>query len=183
MLPGKKAAAASAKATAPKNIVLKKEYLSINDKSTENQIVRITARGAHINFSSDIKRRWIVKRDQCRDEYIALTGKNVLGYGGLDHIYLISPIKVGLWLTSRQIRQKIKSLKRKIPKLSIEQLGEDEAVVSVPIAKLDNLCNVVRARRRRQLSTSEKERLRRVNPFLRGKRTPIITGGNAPKIA
>ena len=121
----------------------------------------------HLHFSDDIKKRWIVKKDSCGDEYIALNGTKALGKGGIDHIYLISKKQAGLWITSRQIKQKIKNLRDKVPSLVIEQLGEDEAVVSAPICDLNKLCQAARAKKRKQLSNDQLQRLRAISPFLK----------------
>ena len=136
-----------------------------------------------LRFSDEVRNKWIVRRDQCGDEYIVLTGKKALGYGGHDHIYFISARRVGLWVTSKQVRQKIKSLQHKVPDLAVEQLGDDEAVLSAPLDHLELLCRAAKARRRRQLSETRKQHLRRISPFLRGKKPLIKLGANASQIA
>lgn len=125
------------------------------------------SRKVHLHFSDDIKKRWFVKKDSCGDEYIALNGKKALGKGGVDHIYLISEKRAGLWITSKQIKQKINNLKGKVSALVIEQLGKDEAVVSVPVEDLHNLCKAVKAKKHKHLNESQLQRLRAISPFLK----------------
>ena len=126
----------------------------------------------HLNFCDDIKKQWFVKRDECFDEFIALNGKNALGKVGFDHIYLISSGKAGLWLTGKQVNKKIKALREKVPSLMVEQLGDVEAVISVPIGDLDDLCKAVRAKKHKNLSESQLRRLKDNIPYLRSKIVP-----------
>lgn len=124
-----------------------------------------------LKFPGSIKKRWIVKRDANGDEYIRLNGRKALGKYGIDHIYLIDEKTVGLWLTSCQIKSRIKNLKIKVPNLRIEQLGDGEAVLSVSIDQVDNLCHAVKARQRRKVSEQERKRLQRISPFARKQKT------------
>ena len=140
------------------------------------------SRDVHLHFSDGIKKCWIVKRDSCGDEYIALNGKNALGKGGFDHIYLISEQLAGLWTTSRQLRQKINSLRSKVSSLAIEQIGDGEAVVSVPIGDLHTLCKAYRARKRKHLSESQLQRLQAISPFLRRTKGLVKTIPDASQI-
>lgn len=117
-------------------------------------------------FDDTVKDRWIIKRDDNHDHYIALNGKKALGQGGLDHIYLIGPDKLGLWITTRQIRGRIKVLTEKVPGLAIEMLGDGEALLSIGIEHLDKLCVAARAKARRHVSEAEKQRLRQISPFV-----------------
>lgn len=135
----------------------------------------------HLKFSDDIKRCWIVKKDECRDEYIGLNGKNALGKGGLDHIYLISEKKAGLWLTCHGMR-KISTLQSKVPSLVIEQMGSGEAVLSVPIEDLHSLCKAVGARKRKQLSEERLKQLKDNISQLRTKKTMVKSAVKAAKI-
>jgi hypothetical protein len=135
----------------------------------------------HLKFSDDIKKHWIVKKDECRDEFIALNGKNALGKGGLDHIYLIEEEKAGLWLTSQGLR-KITTLQNKVPSLAIEQMGNGEAVLSVPIEDLHNLCKAVGARKRQQLNEQRLEQLKNCANHARAQKTLIKSVVTAPKI-
>ncbi len=128
-------------------------------------------RGDHLpDFSDDIKKSWIVKRDECGDEYIALNGKNALGKGGLDHIYLISNNKADFWITGKQVGKKINNIQKRLPSIVIEQLGDGEAVLSVPICDLRKLCEVARAKKRKHLSEDQRQRLRDISPFIRSKK-------------
>jgi len=136
----------------------------------------------HLYFSDDTKKHWIVKRDECFNEHIALNRRTALGKGGLDHIYLISKNRAGLWGTAKQIKQKINTLRKKVPSLVIEQLGEDEAVVSVTIGNLDDLCKAARARKHKQLSESQLQRLKDNISYLRSKKTLVKIGPKAPEI-
>ncbi len=128
----------------------------------------------HLNFSDNVKKCWTVKHDNCFDEYLVLNGKNALGKGGLDHIYLISSNKAGLWLTGKQVKQKINTIQKKVPSLMIEQLGDGEAVLSVPFNDLHDLCEAVRARKRKQLSEEQIQKLRNNLPFQNIKKEILI---------
>ena len=112
-----------------------------------------------LTFSDEAKRRYVIRRDDCGDEYIALRGKKALGNGGLDHTYLIGPITMGLWITSGAIKSTVRRLQDKVPDLRIEQLGQDEAVLSAPVSQLDTLCGAANARVRQQLSGEQKRAL------------------------
>ena len=122
------------------------------------------------DFSDDIKKRWIVRRDKCGDEFIALNGRTALGKGGLDHIYLISESEAGLWITGVQVQQKIDTIQKKVPSLTIIQQGQGEAVVSVPVEDLDALCEAAGAKRRKRLSEEQRQRLRDISPFRKDKK-------------
>lgn len=135
----------------------------------------------HLKFSDEIKRFWIVKKDECRDEYIGLNGKNALGKGGLDHIYLISEKKAGLWLTCHGMR-KITTLQNKVPSLAIEQMGSGEAVLSVPIEDLHTLCKAIGARKRKQLSAERLKQLKDHANHARSKKNLIKSAVKAAKI-
>jgi hypothetical protein len=111
-----------------------------------------------IKFAVDIKSRYYIRRDGCRDEYIALRGSNALGRGRLDHIYLINADTLGLWFSSSQIRRTAKRLMAQVPGLNIEQLG-DAAVLSAPIDSVHQLCKAAGARARPQLSLDRIKRL------------------------
>lgn len=110
-------------------------------------------------FDDTVKRHYYIRRDECGAEYIALRGKRALGNGGLDHIYLISPYTLGLWITSKQINRTIEKLQSKVADLKVEQLGDDEAVLSVPLSQLDTLCQAAGARVRPQLTDIQKQKL------------------------
>lgn len=116
-------------------------------------------------FASDVRKCWLVRRDQNYDPYIVLNGKTALGNDGLDHLFIISESRVGVWLTSRQIKQKIAALQKKLLELRIEQLGDGEAVISADIIHLDELCRAVRARKRRRISEAERRRLKDISPL------------------
>ena len=141
------------------------------------------SREVRLHFSDDVKKCWIVKRNSCGDEYIALNGKKACGKGGLDHIYLISKKQAGLWVTSRQIKQKIDNLRDKVPALVIEQLGDGEAVVSVPVGDLHNLCGAVKARKHKHLSEDEVQRLKEISPFLKNQKSLVKPMSDASQIA
>ena len=133
-----------------------KEYQSSSSKSI------------HLpQFSQKIKSKWVVKRDERGDEFIRLNGKNALLNEGLDHIYLISEDLVGVWLTTRQIESRVRRLKKIVPGLTIQQLGDTEGVLSCSIEHLDDLCKAVGAQQRRTVSDETRERLRRINPQLK----------------
>ena len=83
----------------------------------------------------------------------------------MDHIYPISLNRVGLWITSWAINGTIKRLQSKISGLQIEQLGEDEAVLSAPVENLDDLCRAAKASKVRHLT--EEQRLRQVAKLAR----------------
>lgn len=114
-------------------------------------------------FSESIKKKWIVKRDEAGDEFIRLNGKQALLNEGIDHIYLISPERVGVWLTGRQL----KPIQRVIPGLKVEQCGEGEIILSCSIEHLDKLCIAVGVRKRRPVSDETRKRLRSISPFLK----------------
>ena len=117
-------------------------------------------------FNDSVKQHYYVRRDDCGDEYIALRGKKALGNGGLDHIYLINPETVGLWITSGAINSTIRRLQAKVSDLRLEQLGSGEAVLSAPLGQLDTLCRIAGARLRPQLSNDRKQRLaEQIKPF------------------
>jgi hypothetical protein len=119
-------------------------------------------------FPESVKRRYKVRRDSCGGEYIVLNGKGSLAKGdGLDHVYMLSGARVGAWLTSRQIAAKVQKLQKQVAGLRIEQFGHDEAVVSVPLNLLDDLCHAVNARSRRKVSDKERQRLQRISPIAR----------------
>jgi len=140
------------------------------------------SREVRLHFSNDIKKCWIVKRDSCGDEYIALNGKHALGKGGLDHIYLITEQRAGLWMTSRQLRQKINALRSKVSSLAIEQVGDSEAVVSVPISDLHTLCKAYGTRKRKHLSESQLQQLQAISPFFRRTKGLVKTIPDASQI-
>jgi len=124
-----------------------------------------------LTFSESVIHRYYAKRDNCGDEYIALRGKKSLRNGGLDHIYLINRETVGLWITSKQINRTIKKFQSKVPDLKIEQLGDGEAVLSVPLNNLDALCQAAGARTRPHLTDEQKKLLaERGKPFRFSKR-------------
>ena len=107
-------------------------------------------------LSNDVKRRWFVKRDECGDEFIRMNGRKALLNGGLDHVYLISSDRVGVWLTKRDIKR----ILGKVPGSQIEQAGSDEAIISCGIEHLELLCNIVGARRRPVYSDEQKTTMR-----------------------
>ncbi len=109
-------------------------------------------------FSDDIKSRWIVKRDEAGDEFIRLNGRKALLNGGLDHVYLISSDRVGVWLT-RQLSP-FNRLAKKVPTLKIEQSGNGESVLSCDIKHLDDLCEAVNAKRRHRLTDEQRAKKR-----------------------
>ena len=133
----------------------------------------------HLKFSDDIKKHWVVKRDKSFDEYIALNGKKALGKGGLDHIYLISEKQAGLWLTC-QIMRKITTLQSKVPSLTIIQQGDGEAILSVPIEDLHKLCQAVSARKRKELTEKQRQRLKERITTLRRKKSLVKPALNGP---
>lgn len=112
-----------------------------------------------LTFNDNVKDRYYVRRDQCGDEFIALRGAKALGNGGLDHIYLIGPNMVGLWITSGQINRTVHRLQLQVPDLKVEQLGDTEAVLSAPISSLFHLCKSAGARVRPRLSPERKKHL------------------------
>lgn len=112
-----------------------------------------------LTFSDEIRRCYFVRRDACSDEHIALRGSKAMGKGGLDHIYLIGPDKLGLWITRRNIESTVLRLMEKVPDLRVEQLGEKEAVLSAPLCRLDALCEAAGARVRRRMSDEGKSAL------------------------
>ena len=114
-----------------------------------------------IKFSGDVKQRYYVRRDDCGDEYIALRGKNALGHDGLDHLYMISVEKLGLWITSGAIKSTVRRLQTKVPDLRIEQLGQSEAVLSCPLNQLEPLCQAAGARVRPRYSEETLSRKRK----------------------
>jgi hypothetical protein len=148
------------------------------------------SRKGHLpDFSDEIKKHWIVRRDVCGDEYIALNGKNALGKKplrkgspGKDHIYLISKDRAGLWISGVQVQKKVNAIQKKVPSLMIEQIGDGEAVVSVPVNDLHELCKAARAKRRKQLTEDQRQRLRESNPIARMKKNRAKSALNVPKI-
>ena len=118
-----------------------------------------------LNFNDDVKRRYYVRRDDCGDErgdeYIALQGQKALGNGGLDHIYLVGPNKLGLWMTSATIKSTIRRLQNIVPDLRLEQFGDGEAVLSAPLSQLDTLCRAAKARMRPHYSEEALSRKRK----------------------
>ena len=146
------------------------------------QLIYLSSSGQKLKFGDDVKERWIVKRDECFDEYIALNGRNALGKGGMDHLYLISEKCVGLWVTAKYIKQKITALREKVSSLLVEQIGEDEAILSVPIGSLHALCKAARARKHKHLSESQLQRLKDSISHVRSKKTLVKTRSKAPKI-
>ena len=103
-------------------------------------------------FNDAVKQHRYVRRDETGVEYIALRGKKALGNGGLDHIYLITSDKLGLWITSGTINATIRRLQSKVSNLKGEQLGDGEAVLSAPLDQLENLCKAAGARVRPRYS-------------------------------
>ena len=135
----------------------------------------------HLKFSDDIKQHWIIRKDECRDEFIALNGRRALGKkSGLDHICLISPTKAGLWITGRH--SKIKGMQKQIPSLEIEQSGNGESVVSVPINDLHALCKAAGAKKRKRLTEEQRQRFRESCPFAKAKNKTAKPMPNASKI-
>ena len=116
-------------------------------------------------FSDAVKSRWKVRRDQNGAEYIVLNGRNSLARDGLGHAYMISGVRVGAWLASGRICSKVQKLRKSVVGLRIEMIGDTEAVVSVPTDRIDDLCNAVKARRRRTISDKERRRLQRISPL------------------
>ena len=133
-------------------------------------------------FSDAVKRRWKVRRDAGGQDYIVLNGRSALGKGGLDHIYLISEVRVGAWLTSPRIASKVNKLQKLIGGLRIEQFGDGEAVVSVGIEQIDDLCRAVNARKRRTVSDKERQRLRRISPIAKRQKSLTKSNVRKPKI-
>ena len=141
----------------------------------------VKVRGDHFDFSDEVKSRWRVRRDDGDDEYICLAGKKALGKGGLDHIYLVSTERVGLWLTTSRPKATIKRFQAKISGVVVEQMGDGEIVLSVPISELDNLCRAAGAIKRRYLSEKQRMKLAEVSaPFRFRKKTH---GGRRRKTA
>jgi len=154
-------------------------------RNLKEQYQSSSPRSIHLpRFSQDIKQKWQVKRDECGDEFIRLNGKTALLNGGLDHIYLINEKIVGVWLTTRQIESRFEKLKKMVPGIKIEQLGDGEGVLSCSIKHLDKLCEGVRARKRRKLSEKSRKRLCDINPQLNREKTTInwpTQGPDEPK--
>lgn len=139
-------------------------------------------RSSHLpKFSDAVKRRWKIRRDDNGDEYVVLNGQNSLAKHGLDHAYMISGVRVGVWLTSRQIAAKIRRLQKKVAGVRIEMFGDGEAVVSVGIEQIDDLCQAVKARARRKVSDKELQRLQRISLLARRQKTLTKSTVRAPK--
>ena len=149
---------------------------------TKESYSKLRGRSIHLQkFPDAVKRRWIVRRDTNGDEYIVLNGRNSLARDGLDHGYMISGVRVGVWLTGRRIAAKVQELQKQIAGLRIEQFGHDEAVVSVPLNLLDDLCHAVNARSRRKVSDKERQRLQRISPIARKQKSLSKSALRTPK--
>ncbi len=135
---------------------------------TEVSYPKLAGRSSRLpKFPDAIKRRWIVRRDAGGQEYIVLNGKTSLAKGGLDHVYMLAGVRVGVWLTSKRIASKVQKLQKQVDGLRVEQFGDAEAVVSVDIDQIDDLCQTVKARTRRTVSDKERQRLQRISPIAR----------------
>ena len=129
----------------------------------------IIKKGQKLAFSDAVKRRWHVHRDKCGDEYVQLKGRHaqkLRNSRGLDHIYIIGPEKLGLWITSGSPNRTFNVMRGKVPSLAMEQHGMGEAVFSCHIEDLEKLCVAAHALARRQLSEKEKIRYRKLGENL-----------------
>ena len=114
-------------------------------------------------FADPLKQRYFVRRDDCGGEYLSLRGPKALGAlgtGGLDHIYLIGPGTLGLWITSGTIKSTVRRLQGTVPGMNVELLGDSEAVLSAPLSQLDELCRAAGARNRPRYSEEALSRKR-----------------------
>jgi len=166
---------------APKESPRKTHYHGLATGSSP--IVR-TERGGvkRLDFAPAVKAVWRVKRDECRDEYIPLRGRTGLDSGGLDHVYALSRTRLGVWLSGRQILQRVRTLQGRLSGLLVEQLGDGEAILSAPVAELDTLCRAVKARRRRQVSQGERQRLQRMGRIATIAKAPSNGTPSGPRI-
>ena len=122
----------------------------------------ILRKGEKLSFADAVNKRWHVHRDECQDEFIRLRGRHaqkLRNSRGLDHLYIIGPAKLGLWITSDAPNRTFNVMRGKVPSLAMELHGKGEAVFSCHISDLDKLCAAAHALARRQLS--EKEEIRR----------------------
>jgi hypothetical protein len=133
-------------------------------------------------FPASVKERWKIRRDQNGDEYIVVNGKESLVKSGLAHIYMISGVRVGAWVSSKKINLKVRNLQKQIAGLRVEQMGDGEAVLSININQIDGLCRAVNARSRRKVGVKQREHLRRISPFARRQKTLTKSTFRRPKM-
>jgi len=137
-----------------------------------------------LGFSFAVKKRWHVHRDECQDEYIRLKGRHaqkLRNSRGLDHLYIIGPTKLGLWITSGSPNRTFDVMRNKVPSLAMEQRGKEEAVFSCHISDFEKLCRAAGAYPKRELSEIElkmrRESALRLN---RMNKTAMIEATSAP---
>jgi hypothetical protein len=101
-------------------------------------------------FSDEVKAKWQVRRDENKDEYIRLKG--VKGEYPQGHIFLHDADTLGAWINTKKPLYTFKTIQSKVPTVTLDLDGEQEMIVSCPIADLDAFCKALKAKKRVEFS-------------------------------
>lgn len=101
--------------------------------------------------------RWRVIRDPAAGDDPGWTQDpwlwRIEGQGG--HVYVHGADVIGVWVKGSRTRDRILAL----PGARLHQAGDREWTVVLPVDHLDTVCEIIYARRRRQVSEEERARL------------------------